>query len=349
MPDFQKLVTPLLCLFLAGCAPNAGVRDMMDDYVAQVAEALELKPELSGIQPVQQIPRRRERVLEVPDLDMGMLDFLSLYGCELQYVVGEKNSIMGRVMQPLNRLRYETRFVRAAEDCIAEADRDGVREDLEEAIVSKSETLPIVIWNATWGVEEVERLFTLSQGHYPLESDENLVADLASGVMRLNQTVAGLLAGNEDEPLDYVGEVHQRWQAEHRAGQLMNSARLLSTRIDDATALLVERVENDPLCPEEGDARLQEALRATYTNGYADVVEPYLERIEKARAALIEPLERLAAQQTETMPDAFRAWYRRILDSGNSASLWGQLDRAVESHTRRWQQLLDQCAVSPDS
>lgn len=349
MPEFRTLIIPVLCLYLAGCAPDSGVPEMMDDYVAQVADALELSPELSEIGPVSGIPRRRERVLEMPDLDMGMLDFLSLYGCELQHVVGEKNSIMGKVMQPLNRLRYEARFILAAEDCIPETGRDGVKEDLEEAIKSKSETLPVAVWNATWGVEEVERLFTLSQGHYPMNGADNPVAELASDVDRLNRTVRGLLEGDTDEPLDYVGEVHQRWQAEHRAGQLLNSARLLTTRLDDATALLVERIENDPLCPEEERSASAEALRDIYANGYAGNVERYLESIDQAKEALIKPFETLGTQQTETMPDAFQAWYRQALDTENSASLWGQLDRAALAHERRWQQLMEQCGVSADA
>ncbi|MDX1552580.1 MAG: DUF3080 family protein [Marinobacter sp.] len=349
MPDRRTLITPLFCLAFAGCAPDSGVRGWMDEYVAELAGALELSPELSGIDPVAQIPRRRERVLNLPDLDMGMLDFLSLYGCELQYVVGERNSIMGRVMQPLNQLRYETRFIRAAQDCLPEAEREGVKEELEGAIESKSETLAVAVWNATWGVEEIEKLFTLSQGYYPRDGAATLVDELAAGVRQLNRTVAGLLNGNFDEPLDYVGEVHQRWQAEHRAGQLLNSARLLTTRLDDATALLVERIETDPLCPEEGARQPAAALKETYERSYNGGVETYLASVGQARKALIEPLEKLAAQQSDTMPDAFREWYRRHLASDTAQSLWQQLDGAVEAHDRRWQQLLGQCGVSAES
>lgn len=349
MPDIRTLIAPLFGLFLAGCAPDSSVHGWMDAYVAEVAGALELHAELTGIAPVAHIPRRRERVLDLPDLDMGMLDFFSLYGCELQYVVGERNSIMGRVMQPLNQLRYETRFIRAAQDCLPEAEREGLKEALEEAIESKSETLSIAVWNATWGVEEIEKLFTLSQGYYPREGGPGLVTELAADVRRLNETVAALLTGNSDEPLDYVGEVHQRWQAEHRAGQLLNSARLLTTRLDDATALLVERIETDPLCPEEATHQSAKALEATYHSSYNSGVESYLDSIEQARIALIKPLEKLAALQYDTMPDAFRNWYRRHLASDNATSLWQQLDRSVEAHDQRWRQLLAQCGVAADS
>ncbi len=348
VPGVRYLIVPLACLYLAGCAPDSGVPDMMDGYVVSVADALELRPELSDIAPVPQIPRRRERVLDMPDLDMGMLDFLSLYGCELQYVVGERNSIMGRVMQPLNRLRYETRFIRAAETCISETDGEDIQEELEEAIAHKTETLPIAIWNATWGVEEIERLFTLSQGYYPGSGDDKVLAELSSGVKRVNQTVRGLLAGNTGESLDYVGGVHQLWQAEHRAGQLLNSARLIAVRLDDATALLAKRVEGGaPLCSgSESEAPPGELLEI-YTDGYGVGIEDYLGRIEQAKEALIKPLDTLAAQQSATMPSAFRGWYRLYLETGNADSVWGQLARAITAHKERWRQLLTQCGALP--
>jgi hypothetical protein len=345
LPDVRNLIVPLACLHLAGCAPDSGVPDMMDGYVVSVADALELRPELSDIAPVPQIPRRRERVLDMPDLDMGMLDFLSLYGCQLQYVVGERNSIMGRVMQPLNRLRYETRFIRAAEACISETDGEDIQEKLEEAITHKNETLPTAVWNATWGVEEIERLFTLSQGYYPRGGDDKSLAELASGVRRLNHTVRDLLDGNTGEPLDYVGGVHQLWQAEHRAGQLLNSARLMTVRLDDATALLATRVEGQPLCSESEPEEPPAGLVDAYTNGYGGGIEEYLDSIEQAREALIKPLDELAAQQSETMPSAFREWYRRYLDTDNIDAVWGQLDRAITTHKERWRQLLNQCTV----
>lgn len=345
MPDVRYLIAPLACLYLAGCAPDSGVPDMMDEYVVSVADALELRPELSDIDPVAQIPRRRERVLDMPDLDMGMLDFLSLYGCELQYVVGERNSIMGRVMQPLNRLRYEARFIRSAEACIPQTDREGMQEELEDAISHKVKTLPIAIWNATWGVEEIERLFTLSQGYYPGDSDDKPLLELSSGVRRLNQTVRGLLGGNANESLDYVGGVHQLWQAEHRAGQLLNSARLVTARLDDATALLIARLEGEPLCPGQEVDAPPAALVETYTNDFGGNVEAYLDSIAQARASLIQPLDTLAVLQSEIMPSAFRKWHRQYLDTGNTDSLWGQLERAITAHKERWRQLLSQCGV----
>ena len=278
-----------------------------------------------------------------------MLDFLSLYGCELQYVIGEKNSVMGKVMQPLNRLRYELRFIEAGEDCLPEISREGIRESLEEAIASKKETLPVVVWNATWGVEEMESLFTLAKGNYPVAPEGNPVSDLAIDANRLNQTVEQLLGGDLSPSLDFAGGVQQRWQAEYRAGQLINSARLLIARLTDASALLEQRTNGRPLCLDGKPNNQSDIVQSMFFSVYIEKIQPYMGDVRQARNQLIEPLSQLAAMQQLTMPAAFRDWYRYHLSDGGDDSLWGRLDRVMAEHTRLWQTLLEQCGLRPQA
>lgn len=334
-------------LLLGGCNPFSSAGPMMDEYVKRVARVLELNPELSELPSAATLPRRRERQLAVPELEMGMLDFLSLYGCQLQYVVGEKNSVMGRVMQPLNRLRYELRFIHAGEECLPQVDREGVRESLEEAIASKKETLPFVLWNATWGVEEMESLFTLAKGDYPVAAEGNPVSDLAIDANRLNSLARKLLSGDLSPSLDSVGAVQQRWQAEHRAGQLINSARLLVARLEDASVLLEQRIEGRPLCLDGKPNNQSDIVQNMFFSIYIEKIQPYISSIVRARNQLIEPLRELAAMQKEVMPAAFQEWYRYHLDGEADASLWFRLDQAMARHTRLWQKLLEQCGLRP--
>lgn len=202
-----------LCLpLLAACQPFNDARPMMDEYLERVARVLDLEPHYSPITPPRQMPRRRDRVLSMPELELGMLDFLSLYGCELQYVVGERNSIMGRVMQPANRLRYELRFIQAARTCMPTLADDDLRTVLAEAVASKRASLPLAVWNATWGTAEVETLFTLSKGDYPVAAEGNPVADLSREARQLDAAVARLLAGDLSVSLDFLDLVLQRWK-----------------------------------------------------------------------------------------------------------------------------------------
>ena len=344
---FVKTLIPMLALLMAGCDPFSEARPMMDEYVERVARVLETESQLSDLPPASQLPRRRNRILPMPELDMGMLDFLSLYGCELQYVVGEKNSVMGRVMQPLNRLRYEIRFIETAKACLPGIDDEDLADALAEAIASKRESLPIAVWNGTWGVEEVETLFTLAKGFYPVVPEANPLVDLSREVERLNAAVAELLAGNLGVSLDFVGEVHQRWQAEYRAGQLINSALLLTARLRDATALLKQRVEGQPLCLNGQPNNQSDIVQSMFFSVYIGKVQPYMSAVTKARTQLLEPFERLAELQTGVMPASFTGWYRRHLSDDVAGSLWHDLELAIANHTRAWQELLGQCGLRP--
>jgi hypothetical protein len=343
----KVLVLFMTALLLSGCNPFSSAGPMMDEYVKRVARVLELDPELSELPSASTLPRRRDRQLAMPELEMGMLDFLSLYGCELQYVVGEKNSVMGKVMQPLNRLRYELRFIEAGEDCLPEVDRDGVKESLEEAIASKKETLPIVLWNATWGVEEMESLFTLAKGDYPVAAEGNPVSDLTIDTNRINTVTRQLLTGDLSPSLEFVGAVQQRWQAEHRAGQLINSARLLVARLNDASALLEQRIQGRPLCLDGKPNNQSDIVQNMFFSVYIEKIQPYVSNIMRARNQLIEPLSDLAAMQKDVMPAAFAEWYRYHLDEEAEASLWFRLDQAMARHIRLWQTLLEQCGLRP--
>ncbi|MBU2955130.1 DUF3080 domain-containing protein [Marinobacter sp. F3R08] len=342
-----RAITPVLALILAGCNPFSEAGPMMDEYVERLARVLEAPPQFSEIDSANQLPRRRDRVLTVPELDMGMLDFLSLYGCELQYVVGEKNSVMGRVMQPLNRLRYEVRFIEAARECLPEIEDEDFSDELEEAIESKLESLPIAIWNATWGVEEIEKLFTLAKGYYPVAAEGNPVSDLAVDIDRLNAAVARLRADDLTVSLEFAGSVHQRWQAEYRAGQLINSALLLTARLQDGTRLLMQRIEGRPLCLNGQPNNQSDIVQNMFFSVYIEKIQPYMSSVRQARTALIEPFEHLARIQTDVMPERFADWYQRHLSQDAPKGLWQELDAAMMEHTRAWQELLGQCGMRP--
>lgn len=342
----QWLVSVVIVFLLAGCNPFSDARPMMDEYVQRVGRVLDVEPVLSAIPASERMPRRRSRVIPMPDLELGMLDFLSLYGCELQYVVGEKNSVMGKVMQPLNRLRYEVNFIRTAGDCLSSVEDEELQNVLMRAIASKRDSLPIAIWNATWGVEEMEKLFTFAKGDYPVEA-ANPLSDLARDAKQLNKSVAEFLERNLEADLVFWGKVHQRWQAEYRAGQLINSAHLVASRLEDATSLIQQRLDSRPLCLNGKANNQSDIVQSMFFSIYIGKIQPYLADLRRARTDLIEPLSKLAAMQVDVMPESFQKWYASTLALKGNKSIWVHLDKAVATHIKSWQTLLEQCGLRP--
>lgn len=349
MNSVSTVVLLVCALILAGCNPFDAPDAMMDEYVERVARVLGQEPELSRLPSAERFPRPRIRRLEMPSIELGMLDFLSLYGCELQQVVGEKTSILGRVMQPLNRLRYELRFIEAAKDCLPEIENEELSAALQKAIASKTKSLPIAVWNATWAVEEAESLLTLTKGRLPINATGNITAELAADLARLNKTVAAIRAGDLEQDLDYVGQIHQRWLAEHRAGQLINSARLLTARLSDATALIHERLNSQPLCIAGKPSAQARVVEKMFFSIFIERVQPYLAAVRRARDDLIAPLAELARLQQGVMPADFKPYYRNNLAISGEGSLWQRLEQTSQRHVEAWQTLLAQCGLRPSA
>ncbi|MBC7192453.1 DUF3080 domain-containing protein [Marinobacter sp.] len=342
-------LVPGLCVLLAACDPFTEARPMMDEYLERLGRVLDT-PAVSLAAPLpaaSPLPRRRDRIRELPELDMGVLDFLSLYGCELQFVVGEKNSVMGRVMQPINRLRYEIRFIKTGEDCLPEVEEASVQDVLEAAIASKRDSLPLAVWNATWGTREIEQLFTLTKGYYPVAAEGNPVSDLVLDLEHLNVVVEKLLRGDLSADLQGLGAIHQRWQAEYRAGQIINSARLLIAALDAGTEIIAGRLSDRPLCLNGKPNNQSSIVRNFFFNIYIGRVQPWMSDVSRARDSLIAGFARLGELQEDVMDNGFRGWYQRHLSADAPGSLWRQLDEAIQRHTEHWQELLGQCGLRP--
>ncbi|SFM48988.1 DUF3080 family protein [Marinobacter zhejiangensis] len=336
-------------VLLSGCNPFSEAQPMMDEYVERVARVLELNYELDPVTIGQQIPRRRYRRLDLPEQDINMLDFLSLYGCDLQYVVGERNSVMGKVMQPLNRLRYEQRFIVAARACLPEIEAEDLQVAVQAAIDSKIANLPLAYWNASWGTEGMESLVTFAKGPLPVDAEPDAMAQLVSDLNLVAERLETIQDGDYLQPLDDLGEVHQRWQNTHSVGQLIVSAYLLIHRLDDASQLIDQRVDGQPLCF-QGKAGSQAKLaQGVLFNVYGKEVQPYLARVQRFRDAVIPAMARLADMQSPVMPQEVRNWYQRYLIVDQPGSLWGDLDAAMARHTRSWQTLMQQCGLMPAS
>lgn len=346
----RLLVGSLILLMLAGCQPFSEPESMMDEYVERVARVFDQPAELSAVPVVELFPRRRERRLTMPELDLSMLDFLSLYGCDLQHVVGERNSGLGRVMQPLNVLRYELKFINAADDCIDTLEDDP---DLQDTVAfarnSKVSALPVAVWNATWGAEEIEPLFTRTEGVLPIDVSSADVSDLTVDINLLDQRLSALRAGQLGTDFGFLGGVQQRWQAEDRMGQLIKSGQLLVTRLNDAADIIEHRLAGRAVCLNGQSNNQAEIARSMFFAVYAGKVQPYLASVTRIKQSLVSGFHELGASQLDVMPAGFKDYFERYLTESGNNSLWQQLDQATKRHTRLWQEMLGQCGMRPSA
>src|SRR5690606_29239743 len=123
---------------------------------------------------------------------------------------------------PLNRLRYELRFIEAARQCVPEIDNEILKQKVVDAIQIKQQNLPLFIWNATWGTDEIAQLMSLSNGLYQPEQSQHEISTYSNDINYLIEVIRKLQKGDYSQELMYLGEVQQSWQYGSRAGQLHN-------------------------------------------------------------------------------------------------------------------------------
>ncbi len=276
-----------------------------------------------------------------------MLDFLSLYGCELQVVVGERNSIMGRVMTPLNKLRYQLRFIDKAEQCLPRVEKTQLRMQLEQAISQKKSALPAHLWNALWSDEPMASLLTQSKGLFPTDAKKAATSVLQADLEHTLKLVNDIQTGKLDTELDTLGEIQQRWVFGHQPGQLINSARLLTTRLNDASAMIEQRLKNKPLCYLKKPNQQARRVKGVFFQVYIGRVQPYVSDVSRKGEQIFSRLARLADLQKAQMPDSFRPFYQQVLVVDSDDSLWSDYAAAIKHHTQQWQRLLGQCGMQP--
>ena len=341
------LALPLAALLLAACDPFSSPEGLFDEYVERSARVLDGEAVLSPVPTVAQLPRRRERVVDIPPLDVSMLDFLGLYGCELQHVIGERNSIMGRVMHPATVFDYEVRFLRAAVACVEQVDSEALAGRIGDVIEAKRVQIPDAAWNAVWGASEIEEFLTRSRGALAVQPDRDMASTLAADLRALVDVVGRVQGGDLDVDVKALDGVYQRWQSRPLAGQALRGAALAATRLDDASRLIETRLGDSPICARPDlRPRAAEKMRGMFMNVYVGRVQPYLADLQRVRHELMPPLRELAAIGGGRS-EAVVAYARMTLGEEDEASLWRRFDLAVARHTRAWQDLLEQCGMRP--
>lgn len=343
----NRVLVLFASILLTACDPFASPEGLFEEYVERTARVLEGEVVLSPVPTVDQLPRRRERTVDIPPLDVSMLDFLGLYGCELQHVVGERNSIMGRVMHPATLLDYEVRFLRAAEDCLSVIDSERLVARIGEIIELKRGSIVDAAWNAVWATSEIEAFLTRSRGPLEVQPDRDMIGTMAADLRTMSDMLQRVGDGSTEADVKRLDDVYQRWHARPLAGQLQRAAVLATTRLDDASRLIEARVEGRPVCARPDlRPRAAENMRGMFMSVYIGEVQPYLAEIQRARRELMPPLRELAAIGGGRSA-ALAGYARRTLGEADADSVWHRFDRAVARHAEAWQALLGQCGMRP--
>lgn len=358
-PGPHRFATPRVAVFLVfgilltACEDRGGtVERQLGDYLVQVryaagAAGLEL-PASPPTAP--SWPRQRDIRLDLPDTRMGFLDFFALQDCALHRIIAERNNAMGRVMTPSQRLVYEQRFIAAARECRAlllGTGETGLANRVDSVLRIKEETLSRVFWNATFGGPEFAALFSGAAQPLPWRDNAGSIDRELTALTLLATLQESLADGRMAVEAHRVEAAFELLDESRFGGALVRSLDLITHHLNAAADVVELRLDQGPLCGEEGRSPDAEALIRAFYRGYGGGVQPYLARVHRLGREWLALVDRLVSGQDSAVAPAFRSWYRERLDPHHPESAWNRFQEAVARHTATWGRLLEQCDALP--
>lgn len=322
----------LLCLsLLLSCARSDS---LLADYTTRLARSLEVdKPPVAGGEaPV--LPRLRELRQPLTESSINLLDFLALGSCELQGVIAERNSSLGRLATPTTRLVHELEFLNLADDCVAslpEEEADLI-EELQAVIATKERELPIVIFNATLGGKEFRAFWRWRDRDIAIDSDA------LDSLRALNSSVSNWMNGDyavDREALTNQLNLIRRGPGGDYLQYWFDLNRYLAAADD------VIEARAKPLCYENMKTPQADIFNNVVMQFFIGGVQKEVAVLSRGSFDLLEEVEELENLLDDAQPDNYEDWrvQRTMLVTDGSA--------AMGRHVKALEPLLTSCGFLP--
>ncbi|MEZ9340792.1 DUF3080 domain-containing protein [Vibrio splendidus] len=313
----------LFCLtvMIAGCFSD-GPGDLFDDYqtkIARVQGADEIKDEWE----FENLPRKRELLIDVPSLSIGLIDSYQLRQCGLFNLIAERNSVLGKVADEFRNYDYQVALLAGVGKCLSNSELDPeIVKLLKEIEQQKLAQFPLHQWNLIYASEAMQSQMRGSQWLRADIGDQ--VRQTSSALEHLNQALASPLISSK------TTEVQEVLDKSPTLGDLHYSLTRASAELDTITKQLTTYDANI-ICGKQRDTTKFRYLNNVFEQQYIGKVQPYMAQLDGYYQQLATQLGMFDAQ-----PD-LHSYYFPIKDAHH----------AFRSSTRRhvdyWQQLFKRC------
>lgn len=338
-----KLSLTLCVIILCGCNSDAA-QFRFDDYKTRLARSLKLDVE-KAVEPVEPVrrPRKRDMLLEQESSQISIVDFLRLYDCALGEVIGERNSILGKVAPASQRLFNDLAFLQLAPECVTQLQikrNDTLADKLTKAITIKREGLAKAIVNATLASDEFSGLWRVpvTLEDFPVNGGSLTITELHY----VESQVARWLSGDfRHDPVRFENVLGKLRHGQ--AGSLIAAAVLTQSQLDTANQMALSRREGRPLCFNGNPTNQGRILRRVVDKFFAGEIQAWLSQVNALRYDLLAPYQALEEHLDEAQSPAYRQWR----EQRDRQLEW--LSSAPRQHVETILPILESCGLAPGS
>ncbi|TCI02499.1 DUF3080 family protein [Corallincola luteus] len=293
-------------------------------------EHLELTPPL--ISAVSPLPSAADKTPPLKEIRYSMTEIWQYRECGLTLRMGERNSILGKVMTASQQLIYETQLLSTLELCLKQQQSNEQIKWLKTLRQTKQQQLASVWQKVLWSDPIIRGLFKPpSQRHLPRRGRSTAI----EGLSRLNEQMHQTLTFAQQLDQSFEQILYQL-QGNHYLGQLAIDSENTLAWLAITNALLrvklpeVTCIDNKP---SPAAKRLKGYLRGYYATTVQPVVSQLLRELQEVKPLLHPLYGDTDVSNTIGLLTSDDGYYQRI-------------KTAAKHQQQTWQKLFHRCGLS---
>lgn len=347
----------LISLLLQGCERSTP-EDILENYQYRISNVLEIEQRDNYQIPIRPLfPLRRQLKMPTVEIREGLFDLLKLKECGLLPLIAERNSSLGKVYLPSQKMSYELRFIHTLKTCsekLSTATEENRKHQqlVNEILQIKQRNLPAELWNGIFTSKEIEVNFSRDKEPLPLQNDAEVMASI-SAIKKLTAIVRTPLV-KEDWPLppelSQIESFNEVLFINQSGSKILSSIQLMTIHLDQASDTLEQGMQKQKLCTNNNVSNKAKIMKNIFYKYYIGEVQPYLASVHKSGDGWLQATNHLINSFKEyelILPKELETYQRMILSKTDETSVWGRYIKARNKHTQAWQKLLKQCGMMP--
>lgn len=327
-------------MILAGCRLDQSSQAVFDNYLYRLSNSLDVKRDNDqSSAKLTLYPQKSQLLHDIPAVQVNILQFLQLSTCDLQRLIGHRNSSLGKLMTGYHALIYEHEFLMLAKRCqdTIKADK-ALHAELTKAIAHKQRHQKQLRWNATFADDEIRHLFSLSTQALRPQQLSSKPIELVSALEALKNWLSDPSVNSTE-----LQQAYKTFETRKYIGELRLTMAMAASTLTQADELIEKRLSQKPLCRNQQGNPKFEVVNRVFVKFYIGEVQPMLAQLHQHGQELFPLIDQL--QSTMTPKIDFTSFWDRIYTDNDSE--WQNFNKAIKKHTKSWQKLLDQCGHMP--
>ncbi|WP_020408289.1 DUF3080 family protein [Hahella ganghwensis] len=330
---------------IAACENGDTLQGRMLDYQERLERVLETEfTEVDTTFPEVRYPLPKQLRRETTSFTINWLDFFSIISCDLNRLIGERNSSLGKVMSASQHWRYEQEFLIVGQQCLEQLEKDQAKSDLKkelaEILRTKRSEIMNVAWNATWAGPEFQELMSFHDGPLPIDFHYADWSELSSALGQLSVWSGQPAQIESSKTHEKMNLTLISYPIIGRLILSINESRLLMENINQG---LREAIDGRPICFNSTPNPKSRILSNILTNVFVQNVQPQLSELSKAMEHWRSLLEH---SYVALAGDVDAPFYQLYL---TDESLIREFKDTMAEHGALWTELLAQCGLRPGS